>query len=189
MAEQVPPQVPPQLMEKINLAYTEMTRIRKIVVEAKDKIEEVESWDTCVDIAEKATSEVVPILDSQVLEDPYDTLNNMAPAMQGQLPIILRRKLNASTTVFRDIINGILGDVLNTRNKAEMNEAFTDLITQVMIMESKWAAIHDYATLVPQEAPREERTRGGRKHRTHRKRTRRARTHRKRTHRRRTHRK
>ena len=182
-------QVPLQLTKQINLAYTEMTRIRKIAVEAKDKIEEEESWDSCITIAEKATSEVVPILDSQVLEDPYDTLKNMAPAMQRQLPIDLRKKLNPGTTVFRDIINGILGDVLNTRNKAEMNEAFTDLITQVMNMESKWESIHNYAKPVPQEAPRKERTRGGRKHRTHRKRTHRKRSQRKRTHRRRTHRK
>jgi hypothetical protein len=165
-------QVPPQLMEQINLAYTAMTRIRKIVVEAKDKIEKEESWDTCVDIAEKATSEVVPILDSQVLEDPYDTLKNMAPAMQRQLPIDLRKKLNPGTTVFRDIINGILGDVLNTRNKAEMNEAFTDLITQVMNMESKWESIHNYAKPVPQEVPRKERQRGGKRTRRNRKRRR-----------------
>ena len=176
-------QVPPELIEKIELAYDAIQNIHKIAVEAKDKIEEEESWDKCVNIAEKASEDINAILDSQVLEDPYDTLKNMAPAMQRQLPIDLRKKLNPGTTVFRDIINGILGDVLNTRNKAEMNEAFTDLITQVMNMESKWVSIHDYAKPVPQEAPRKERTRGGRKHRTHRKRTQRKRTHRRRIHR------
>jgi hypothetical protein len=181
-------QVPPQLKEKINLAYTEMTRIRKIVVKAKDKIEEEESWDTCVDIAEKATSEVVPILDSQVLEDPYDTLRDMAPAMRQRLSEDLRKKLTPGTTVFGNVINGILGDVLNTRNKAEMNKAFTNLVTQVMIMESKWESIHNYAKPVSHKSLRKKKTRGG-KHRTHRKRTRRARSQRKRTHRRCTHRK
>jgi hypothetical protein len=175
-------QVPPQLKEKINLAYTAMTRIRKIVVEAKDKIEEEESWDTCVDIAEKATSEVVPILDSQVLEDPYDTLRDMEPAMRQRLSEDLRKKLTSGTTVFGNVINGILGDVLNTRNKAEMNKEFTILITQVMIMESKWESIRNYAKPASHKSPRKKKTRGG-KHRTHRKRTRRARIHRKRTHR------
>jgi hypothetical protein len=160
-------QVPPQLMEEINLAYAAMTRIRKIVVKAAEDIEEEESWDTCVEIADKAISEAGPIAISWVLKNPYKTVRRMAPHMISEN---IRKKINQDTTLFGDKIRDLLDNVSNAQNKAQMYSAFTKLIDTVKQMEDTWRIIHDYAKPVPQEAPRKERLRGGRKHRTRRKR-------------------
>jgi hypothetical protein len=169
-------QVPPQLMEQINLAYTAITRIRKIVVKAAEDILEEESWDTCVDIAEKASSEAGPIAISWVLKNPYITVRRMAPHMISEN---IRKKINEGTTLFGNKISDLFDDILNARNNVQMYSAFTKLIDAVVQMEDTWKIIHEYAKPVPHESPRKERTRGGRKHRSHRKRTHRRRTHRK----------
>jgi hypothetical protein len=166
-------QVPPQLMEEINLAYTAITHIREIVVKAQEDIEEEESWDTCVEIADKAISEAGPIAISWVLKNPYKTVRRMAPHMISEN---IRKKINQDTTLFGDKIRDLLDNVSNAQNKAQMHSAFTKLIDAVERMEDTWKIIHHYAKPVPQEAPRKERQRGGkrtRRNRKHRKRTRR----------------
>ena len=163
-------QAPPPLIEKINLAYEAITNIRKIVVKAGNDIAE-KSFDDCIDDIQTVCEQVRDIADSPVMRITPDII-----------PENLRREIE-ETNEFPGAINYLLDIVLNTRDKDALNSAFTQLINAVTIMETKWKKIYDIAKPVPQEAPRKERTRGGRKHRTHRKRTRRARSQRKRTHR------
>jgi hypothetical protein len=172
-------QVPPQLMEEINRAYAAITSIHNIVVKAQEDIEEEESWDTCVEIADKAMSEAGPIALSWVLKNPYKTVRRMAPRMISEN---IRKKINEDTTLFGDKIRDLLDNVSNAQNKAQLYSAFTKLIDAVKQMKDTWKIIHEYAKPVPQEEPRKERLRGGRTRRTHRKRNR---NHRKRTQRKR----
>lgn len=125
-------QAPPQLIEQINLAYAAITRIREIVVNAGNAIQEEESFDSCITIAENASTDINDIIDTEVLINPYNTVIRMAPPMISEN---IRGKLNRDTTLFGNRIHALLEVVLHTRNKAEMDAAFTKLIDGVMKMD------------------------------------------------------
>ena len=179
-------QAPPQLIEQINLAYKAIKDIHTIAVNAGNAIQEEELFDSCIMIAENASTDINDIVDTEVLINPYYSVRFMEHDMISEK---IHKKLNRDTTLFGNRIRALLVVVLDTRDKPKMDAAFRKLIDGVMKMEDTWRIIHDYAKPVPQEAPPKERTRGGRKHRTHRKRTHRKRSQRKHTYCRRTHRK